>query len=1057
MRCSRLIVVVSCTVFATLGPAAASTAAPRAAASPEPVAAQRLAPLPVPVAAEQASPSRAAAWQRFREQTQNGGAFRAYFDLRTDRPSLVEMSLPWLAPASLTGQDEARVMERLETLARDFLRQNRDLFAVDPAQLVLDRQASRPTLPVETPAGSFYRLWQLSFRWAPHGEPVAGARVGFVVNAGNLVQVVMENVGDAAAVLPASAGSVLTAADALRVVEEEIGGFSVQDRLVGEPRLAVMPLADGEEGRGYAGAPGRGLRYRAAWQLRFTHAGAPGSWNAVVDAESGELLALRDAAARSYVLGKVRQPGDLSHEYQAGLPLADYTENPTNYASSQGFFPLSIVPTTSHLAGQKVVIDDACGSITVTGSAGSDLDFGGAASPSSTDCNSAAGSNDGNTSAARTAYYWVNQGLLAAESRMGSLGISPSSPITAQVNEFGSACLAYYEDSTSTLVFKRDTTARPVGCRNTAENASHVLHETGHAIDYHDGAQPADSGSAEAYGDIVAALLTQDSCIARGAAYSANGDGCGEDSGVPAADNACTDCDGFRDVDWRQHADPEPRTPALSLQLCATSSYPGPCGLQPHCESLVASEAVWDLVLELEDDGLSAGEAFGVVNDIFFSSRPSGGPMFTCANATTSGEGGAVGGSLYYTLRAADDCDGDPSNGTPHGAAIFAALDRHDIAVGGAGDAANQDDTSLPDADFTWSCTDGACTFNGTSSHPSAASAYYWTFGDGGTATTAIPSHTFLASGTYPVTLRVTDACGRQDSLTQQVTVTTPAVVMAEMGAISVRSTQLTTVSLSHTFTNPVVLVKPASRYSWTVASNIRIVSLQGNSFSVRLDSQYGSSPVENAYYLVVEEGVWELQGSGALLQAGTLASDGVVGLRVGASWDSVTFPTTFPATPVILAQVQSYNDTRWLETRQRNNAAGGFDVAMEEFEYSTHVHAPETVGWVALSAGTGQWSNHNYLAKSSDQVSDAWSSIYYASGWCNNSWWYPHMIADLGTRNEGHGHLRYRNINYSTCRVDLMVEEDTTYDSETYHVNEQVNMLTLSGGGLLRAVAVLP
>jgi len=49
-----------------------------------------------------------------------------------------------------------------------------------------------------------------------------------------------------------------------------------------------------------------------------------------------------------------------------------------------------------------------------------------------------------------------------------------------------------------------------------------------------------------------------------------------------------------------------------------------------------------------------------------------------------------------HVLRAIDD-DGDgTANGTPHAAAIYAALARHNIACGAAGDATNQNHTSCP-------------------------------------------------------------------------------------------------------------------------------------------------------------------------------------------------------------------------------------------------------------------------------------------------------------------------------------------------------------------------
>ena len=80
-----------------------------------------------------------------------------------------------------------------------------------------------------------------------------------------------------------------------------------------------------------------------------------------------------------------------------------------------------------------------------------------------------------------------------------------------------------------------------------------------------------------------------------------------------------------------------------------------------------------------------------------------------------------------------------------------------------------------PVASFTKSCSGLTCSFTSTSSDPDGSIASYsWTFGDGGTSTTANPSHTYAAGGTYTVTLRVTDNLGATKTTSQTVTVTPP-------------------------------------------------------------------------------------------------------------------------------------------------------------------------------------------------------------------------------------------------------------------------------------------
>ncbi|PYO98212.1 MAG: hypothetical protein DMD60_04715 [Gemmatimonadetes bacterium] len=82
-----------------------------------------------------------------------------------------------------------------------------------------------------------------------------------------------------------------------------------------------------------------------------------------------------------------------------------------------------------------------------------------------------------------------------------------------------------------------------------------------------------------------------------------------------------------------------------------------------------------------------------------------------------------------------------------------------------------------PAAAFSSSCNQLDCAFTSTSSDPDGTiTAYSWTFGDGGTATTQNPSHTYGAAGAFTVTLTVTDNQNATAIVSHTVTVTAPPV-----------------------------------------------------------------------------------------------------------------------------------------------------------------------------------------------------------------------------------------------------------------------------------------
>jgi PKD repeat protein len=82
-----------------------------------------------------------------------------------------------------------------------------------------------------------------------------------------------------------------------------------------------------------------------------------------------------------------------------------------------------------------------------------------------------------------------------------------------------------------------------------------------------------------------------------------------------------------------------------------------------------------------------------------------------------------------------------------------------------------------PNAAFTTNVSGASVTVDaaGSSDPDGTIASYAWNFGDGGTSTGSNSSHTYTSSGSYPITLTVTDNNGATNSTAHTVTVTVPA------------------------------------------------------------------------------------------------------------------------------------------------------------------------------------------------------------------------------------------------------------------------------------------
>jgi hypothetical protein len=598
----------------------------------------------------------------------------AYLDLRSGRWAAVLPAVPvvpgdgvgnelsWGGLGVAAPRSEAELEDAAWRALFGWIRRHAGVLGIDPAELAV------PSIAVHDRGA----LIQVSGRRVVGGVPVRDASFTAVLGRGNLVVFGTRNWGEVTVSIAPAVGS----RGAEAAVSAYLGELGSGGRWR-QPHLALVPVAVGD-------APGlpasSGLGYRLVWVISpELRSGLPGAWEALVDAETGEVLAFADTllylaaggpSVRSVTGGHLPvsnngvPPGGVE-EAGAPVPYADLeVDGQTLFADGGGNLLQCVDGTvTSRLDGRLAVISDGCGAISES-TAGAILDFG---TNAGTDCATPPGGSVGNTRAARTAYYEVSR---LKETALGQLPGNAwlEEQLTAFTN-IPQSCAAMW-NGTAVQFYRA---AAGGACANTGELAAVIAHEWGHGMD-DNGVNPSISSPSEGIADVYSALRLHDSCIGTG--FFPGGGTC---SGYG---DPCVSCTGVRDVDWAERTSGAPHDLAWIDANCPPSGGGSPCGGVIHCEGAAVSEALWDLYRR-DLQGFD-GSAFDYDDDtaaeiasrlVYLGAGPVGG-WFDCI----AGNAGCAADTGYLNFLAADDDDGDLDNGTPHMSAIFAAFDRLGIA-----------------------------------------------------------------------------------------------------------------------------------------------------------------------------------------------------------------------------------------------------------------------------------------------------------------------------------------------------------------------------------------
>jgi subtilisin-like proprotein convertase family protein len=551
-------------------------------------------------------------------------------------------------------------------LVRGFAISNAPALQLDAAQI--GPQHAEPVTP---------ELWHVRIPQIVNGIPVRFAHIAATLNNGNMVLFGAEMWGS----VTIDTRPVFGADAAVEAGFAYAGGRTAGDLVFDPAHLEIIPTAPG----GDAGPYGHVL----AWVFGFQREGEVERWEVLVDAHDGEVVAFQDT--NQYEAKKVQggaypltntgicpsnttcgamQPGEPMPYADTGLAA------PNSFTDAAGVYDWTAGTATTTLNGRFVRMTDTCGPISFSSATGN-LDLEGVNGQH--DCTSAGGSA-GNTAASRSGYYELNKLIEVAKGWLPS-NAWLNQKITANMNIIDT-CNAFYSTSDGSINFFRSGG----GCRNTGEIAAVFDHEWGHALDDNDSGG-ALSSSSEAYADVNSIYRLRASCVGYGFFQTANkgcgmtADGTGFNQNESLLGTYCdTNCSGVRDTDWAGHAANVPGT-ALGFVCTHCTAGSGPCGRQVHCSAAPSREAAWDLVardLAAAPFSMSREDAFDPGSKIFYQGSGTIGSWHACTCGGSSNGCGAT--NAYMAWLAADDDDGNLSNGTPHMTALYNAFNRHGIA-----------------------------------------------------------------------------------------------------------------------------------------------------------------------------------------------------------------------------------------------------------------------------------------------------------------------------------------------------------------------------------------
>ncbi|MEA3548867.1 MAG: cadherin-like domain-containing protein, partial [Thermodesulfobacteriota bacterium] len=256
-----------------------------------------------------------------------------------------------------------------------------------------------------------------------------------------------------------------------------------------------------------------------------------------------------------------------------------------------------------------------------------------------------------------------------------------------------------------------------------------------------------------------------------------------------------------------------------------------------------------------------------------------------------------------------------------------------------------------------------------------------------------------------------------------------------EMGTVIVNK-DWQTVEFSESFTDPIVVAKPASSNDENPCV-VRIQNITATGFEIRLqnwDYLADDHGDETVSFVAVERGSFEMS-DGTLVEAGRFETDKTD------EFIQISLAEPCNVVPVIAASIITNNGSDAVVGRIQNISTTGFEYKLQEQEDNEYFHVMESINYIAWEPSTGRNGHLVYeIGATADEMTHEWQTISFNADFNET----PIMIADMQTTDGGDtANLRYNEMNASQMQIRITAEQSN--NSDTNHTTEIVGFMAFA------------